>query len=588
MIDNLILSENAYFYFKKKDLSKTRINKIFIEVSREKMGHYTENEIQKLKIVDGKRVKYSLCIFKFKSPPTFIDDPEIIHEIKYAYLLIIEYDEFIVISKKHITGLKTLLKDYIEDLDYTLISRLYLSDETYFEKFSMNNMDISDKTIRKKNIEANNIRNNFSPITASKYILRYMRIADKNQRVSLSFSTSKITELGQKVYLEDYLKWTIKVANKIKQYDEKDSYLDHFALPLDFQSNIDELEPNGVLFLVDRLYEEIENGRLYNAYYEFKGKKRTVDIEYYLNKLKKCFEVVLNRDKENRYFIRNKIDKNLQLKINKASITIHSKRLRNLKLQFLNKNDDIDIVKYLNKIKDYIITFDKTDIVYCSKKLFKDTKLLSTIDSFLKVFKPFSELERISSEKGEVNEFSTTFEEDSLFYFIDNTLADEFDYLVCDDMGNEWADFISIENNKRITFIHAKSGDERLSASDFHDIVGQAQKNLGNLFDVSELERKIKNWKNPFKKSKIERLRCGDSLESLHDMYETTLLAPNVRHRVYLVVDFISKSNLEEALQKLKEGKTAKHQVVQLLWLLSSLVLSCQEMGVEIFIACLP
>lgn len=69
--------------------------------------------------------------------------------------------------------------------------------------------------------------------------------------------------------------------------------------------------------------------------------------------------------------------------------------------------------------------------------------------------------------------------------------------MVCDDLGEEWADFIGFRTDPsapRITFYHAKHGELSLGASPFHVSVGQAINNLGNLsFPASSMPKKYRN-----------------------------------------------------------------------------------------------
>lgn len=67
------------------------------------------------------------------------------------------------------------------------------------------------------------------------------------------------------------------------------------------------------------------------------------------------------------------------------------------------------------------------------------------------------------------------------------------DYLVCDDLGNELADFIAFDKDpKRVVLVHAKvaSTNSNVSASAFHDVCGQAIKNLDLLVPQCDREPK--------------------------------------------------------------------------------------------------
>ncbi|WP_431785566.1 hypothetical protein [Paenibacillus lactis] len=226
--------------------------------------------------------------------------------------------------------------------------------------------------------------------------------------------------------------------------------------------------------------------------------------------------------------------------------------------------------------------------------MFKDSKLISNIPFFLKIFKPYNRLKNIYSEKGESPFRTKEFSNDSLFYFIEKNLTTHHDYVVCDDLGNEWADYISIKSHEQITFFHAKHGKKGISASKFHEVVSQAQKNLGNIFATeNELNRKKAKWDeiynlNTYPYSQIKRLRRGANTRRALEMYKKTLFAPNSRKEVYLVVDFISLDELKSELLKLQQNQRAENETIQILWLISSFVLACKEVNVDAYITCLP
>ena len=138
------------------------------------------------------------------------------------------------------------------------------------------------------------------------------------------------------------------------------------------------------------------------------------------------------------------------------------------------------LIDYINVSNQYIVNFDNCELIYTNRKLFKDNRLLGNIDNFLKIFIPNPQLENANSEKGAFSAASTNFSPSSVFSIVKDIFLQESEYLVCDDLGKEWADHISISENK-IQFIHSKYKDVNYSASAFQDIVGQALKNLGNL-----------------------------------------------------------------------------------------------------------
>lgn len=82
-------------------------------------------------------------------------------------------------------------------------------------------------------------------------------------------------------------------------------------------------------------------------------------------------------------------------------------------------------------------------------------------------------------------------------------MSHDADVLLCDDLGDEWADFIGIStvtHPEMVSFYHAKHGARSLSAAAFHDSVGQAIKNLGRMTLPSEaMEAKYASWDAPYR-----------------------------------------------------------------------------------------
>lgn len=233
-------------------------------------------------------------------------------------------------------------------------------------------------------------------------------------------------------------------------------------------------------------------------------------------------------------------------------------------------------------------------LVYTNRKLFKDSKLISYIDSFIDAFNGRTELNTATSEKGTFSNASTAFTANSIFNFTENRILYDADYSFLDDLGNEWADFIKVKGNT-LSFIHVKHGDSQFSASSFHDVVGQALKNIGNMTPSNEqLDLKAVRWAGNFNidgfNTAITRMRSGDTIANATDTYKKLLLNPNLKREIVLVVNFISRNQLRDRLHRLRAGTpfAEKNQVIQILWLLSSLINSCQENGIGVHIICKP
>jgi len=505
-------------------------------------------------------------------------------EVKFGYLLLIEYDNYLIISKKNISGLDKLINEYIDDLDYMTISRLFISDHTRFEKFSMHNMDVSDTVIRRRQVEALNLKNVLSTLGANKYILSGMRINEMNKRIAIAFNTSKINRLGQRVSLVQFFEFVTHVVDKLTAFNMQGSYLDSFSTPLSFEDNFSALQPTSILFNFNDLFQDPPD----EAFFLYKGEQVPIEIIELINDFDRFCSIRIDTVNNRTIFkVKNKRARDLSLRIGRKGITLISNKLKKTILKF--GEEEIDLLTYVNKNQNFIITFADVETVYWSRKLFKDSRLMGNVDYLLSVLKPNASLSTIGTEKGVFSAASTEFDRNSIFGFIENHYFDECDYIICDDLGDEWADYISIKDYDNIRFYHAKSDTLALSASKFHEVVAQAQKNLGNIFatDVM-LHRKSDKWMTKYATSNIDRLRKGPSVAESVNAYKRTLYSPNTRKEVFIVVNFISKGRLGAELTRLAAGQMVEHQVIQILWLLSSLVSSCKEANTDVYIVCQP
>lgn len=586
MINRLILNETAYFYELNKKLTKKVITKLFQEVSSQKVGrNYVCNEVNRSYSTNQISITYSLCIFKLREHPSFLDKNNNEIEEKYAYLLIIEYANKLIISKKNVNNLNSTLEEYITEIDYSIIAKSFIDTNSSFEKISMANMDVSNLGIRKRNIEAVNLKESFSPIYASRYILNQFRIKKEDSKMTLNLNTSRINNHGTKIEFNNYINWIKKIVDTLNNFRAEDSYIDNFALPIDTQKELLHLKPASILFSFADILEREESS--YSIYYKKNEDKiKCLNVIKFIDKFNTVFEIEQSIDSNQKeiYKVLNSLSNDLIIKKNKKTLNIHSKKLNRVFIKF-DDTPEINILTYIRQVQNFIVTFTTADTVYTKKKIFKDHKLLNNINSFVSIFETHNELENINSEKGKnYSKNSSEFLKDSLFYFVENKLAYDHQYLFCDDLGNEFADFISINSNN-IYYYHAKYANSNLSASDFHIVVAQALKNIGNMrFNESTAEKKKERWVEYFPNTAIPLLRRGDNVDNGITLLMDTLNHPQLTFHIYLVINYLSKSDLENELNKLKEGKKYKYQSIQLFWLLSSFVSTCRELGIQVHI----
>lgn len=597
-IQNIILKENAQFLKKETTgfLTLNRIKSIFAEASIDKTGHFLLNETQNY-YDDFPNAIFSICVFKKMGYPSFID-AEIPgwEERKLGYLLLIEFEDFLIIFKKNVSGITDLLFDGANEISYKVLSTIFIGQDTNIEKVSLNNTNVLPNAMKTKILEADNLAKTMPTYGVSKYVPNSLRLKNNSEKTSVTFNTSRVNNYGNSKYIYDLIHWCNDVVVKIRDYRVTQTFLDVFAEPIEYADFHEQLVPKSILFNISRLHTDIEDETIVNFEYQNGAINKEISTGVMLKHLSPVYSISSEEvDGKNQYKIADRKLNDIEIHLNQKSITIRSNFLSNIKINF-DDGSSQSIIRYLNHYNDFTINFENLDFIYYQRNLFKDSNLLNSIDGFLKVFFGKTFLNTVISEKGTYTDQSTAFTQNSIFYYVDTHVTNNAQFSFLDDLGDEWADFIQLKDNA-ISFIHAKHGTSQMSATDFQDVVGQALKNIGNFsptFDRLD-GHKRQGWERSYISkegvaTQINRLRKGGNIDDAIRTYKSYLKNPNIKREVILAVDFISKNQLTANLRRLRNGERFgdRNTVIQILWIISGLINCCIENGIDIYIHCKP
>ena len=600
---------------KAKDrISPKEWNEFFNSACHKRNGNY--------KFTDQKNESdffYYSKVFKIQTEPSFITDSRLL-ETKYGYCTIVKYKEYILINSKFCSLNKEVIKIIGTELPFEEFTKYFTKDTAEFEKITLSNSSIMSG-IRSRIIEGQKLQENFRPIYSSKHVLKAFRVLQDGVVFSQSPSTSKLNYRNGKLNVEKYIDWCKTIIDSINT-NNSSKYFDNFAKPVDI-SKMEELVPKIIFidlnflkdyedlrFITRQEQVEIESCfifKYYNGLFNLQNlsnDKYIIDYNYpYV--LSSRINLKLNKNNSSslqkiKYTTNNRIEdafktsKNKQLKINKNKKTI-TYHIEDIDVFYKYKDDDKEITLKELIENNSTILFDNSQFFYYKKTLFQDSKLQDS--GFLRYFHAENNMINAKSEKGIFNQNSVNFSDDSIFDILEKRLRGlEYTDIICDDLGNERADYIAFDEN-RLGFFHAKykqvdSDRGKKSASALHDVVSQALKNLVFLDNIENINLEqtyqhkwLEKYKNNNIQTQINRIReSANSSNSIVERIKETNRQINVQKYMVLVVNFISKSEISDYIQ----NQSTNTQIQQIVWLLSSFISTCQEMNIIPQIICKP
>lgn len=497
-----------------------------------------------------------------------------------------------------------VLEKYLKNIDINKMLSLFPKETTNLNQIKLNSLNISNIGINGRIVEGNNIQNVHTNINERLSFCKYVQgtIEDKEKKSNRYIGTtnSRIMDY-EKVSLDDYCKWTEKIIDQLF-LEVTNSYFSRFALPVNKEDGIE-----ATAILVD-FVGIIDT---YEAYKLIKNSKEKISLE---NIFVTCqnfnFKFEFNNES-----IEGKIEKSGSGKKTRFRLNIPK-----FKTEYFieDKYGKMSLEHFINNEQIFRIFFNKDGVIYSSGYFFQPNtrfKKLNLDDTDIgkRIF-VLDGLDNCVEEKfGSIpNRPLTlnTWPADSVFgCFLDALLNNKgpfintnIDYLVCDDLGNEIADFIGIdEQHKKLIVAHCKHKDSVKSASAFQDLCGQAIKNIGYLIknnvDLMQIQNHIDLWNgewNMCKKYgknknaitvtiKTKRIiKGGLNGKDFWSKYKSILKLPESITEVWLIMDGLSKGELKK---QLKGDKTEK-QISQLMWILYSTQEVIAEVGAVLKIFC--
>lgn len=595
MLDRLELTKNAQFYIKKAVGNKEIDDQIIFDILNaaddniEPDRPYLLNDfrVDSLLTDRGIHYRYSVKVFPTIRPVYFIsndEDEEPFFDRIYAFVIIFEFETHIAVIKKSCASISDEIERYFDLITSTAIAETFNDADVSFQRISLRNMTVSDKAIRNRSYEAPDLKGTFSTHAAGRSIPLFLKFRQGSTIKTIS-GTGRLVESSQRVNFDNIALWAYNQLLLIKNGGGEKDFLDAFAKQKKLHDVLEITSPNAILIESSSLYDQLSADGLkvkynnkYNVAVELNGKELGRLIRY----LERVF--IIEPDKE----ITTKVGKAF-IRINNKTLNFDSSFLRALKVNV--SGGDVTLQSYIIKNGFYSITFDDPRFMYFIGNCFEDASGVSEINDILEMLMPIKGIENVKSEKGHFRTNSVKFSKDSMFHVVELFHKDD-DYIFCDDLGNEWADHVAFNKKKScISFIHSKHGPSSTSASNLHDVVGQAVKNLGYMFfnkhDLAKkIDGKFKDKYNSYKgKTNIARVRKGN-LDLLDDYLASLFKDFKLHRKCILSCSFLSKKDVVAEFEKILRHEKVNGHITQLLWILSSFSHAVKEVGAIPIIYC--
>jgi hypothetical protein len=602
MIDWLRSAKSANFYKKRRRLPKAAITELFRTI-RHNSDTPSQNVFHHVKQPLG-HASWSAIAFFYERAPSFLELPEgHARERVCGFLMLVEYREHVVIFKSGLDLPSTFKTDYLRRAGDDRVEGAIARADATFEQIRLRNMATSKYALRSKTLEANDLRTVVGPSGASRYVPRGYRVRRGIDHYSATPNTGRISLRSDRVEYQELVNWGVAVVDMlVDQNIESSPFIRAFARPVDLDSMPADVLPTYIAVdvptLMEQLFDEPEGIRIVRRIGDDTAILEKNEIETILALLDRTLTV---RKVRGELRITDPQDQPIGiLNIGKTRISLRSfeiPEIENIYVEPVNQpegEDDlgVPIRRYIDQNDLFTILFSDLAIVYLDGALYRDPSL-GDGTHFLSYFRTDQRLNAATSEKGGFTALHTAFDPDSVFGIVADRIAVQDEILICDDLGDEWADFIGINASsqpKTISFYHAKHDGLTLGASALHVVVSQAIKNLGRInLAADAVDAKFPGWRTAYVnddvETRIQRVIRGD-VGTIRETIGTALSSPDTIRRVFIVTSSLSRLRVEERFVAIRAGEAPRPHFVQLYWLLMSFFSACAEVGAYPYVVC--
>jgi hypothetical protein len=603
MIEVLRFGKTANFHSLKRRLSNAAVDDLFRQI-RAGQPSASQNLFYHRRVRAGGAI-WSAISFFYDHSPSFLAEEAGIRERTCGFVLVVEHRGHMAIFKSKLDLPTDFSTRYLGRVSAERVDLAVARRDAVFEKIRLRNMSVSKNVMRSKTFEADDLRNAVGPAGANRYVPQAYTVRSGAEHFSTTPSTGRIGQRSDRV---DYLALVEYAKSVIDELVDAGGvpapFIRTFARAIDLASIGGTARPTtfavDVAGLRDAIHERQEIRLLR------KGGDRPAELsKIEIDAVSAELDSVLKVDGGGKAM--DLMDRTNGTKVGAIALNRSRVALRELLLPLsteieventtypLGRDPNrMSLRRYIDRKDLFILLFDALSLAYIDGTLFRDDGFVDGGSVLLRHLRTDALLDGVTDEKGTFTPRQATFDADSTFGVIEASVAEGDEILVCDDLGDEWADFIGLNNSSsppRITFYHAKHGALSLGAGPFHVSVSQAIKNLRNMIlPVEAMSAKLRGWRQLYisgggVRTKIPRIARGNA-DDLTEEFSRARTAPDAIRRVFIVTSSLSRRAVEDAFEDVAAGRSPDPYFVQLYWLLMSFFSACTEISANGYIVC--
>lgn len=602
MIDWLKTAKTAHFYKASRRVPASAINRLFRDLRSESLDPSQYLFRHAKEAFQG--ATWSAIAFFHERRVSFLESTtQLTRERVCGFLLLVEYRGYVAVLKHGFDLTPDFKADYLSRIPSPRVQAATARSDAIFEQMRLRTTAVSKHVLQRKTLEADDLQIVVGPAGANRYVPQGYRVRDQGERYSATPSTGRIALQADRAGHEDLIEWAKSVIDRfVDDRSPPAPFIRTFAQPIDLGSMPRGVQPAhftiNVMSLSDALFDEAEPMEFVRQTENGLEPLSSADSQRILDLLDQTYS--LRKSRDGGFSILGKHNAVIgRLTLGKSRIALRTFSLPETSDLFVRRKDGAPDVsgeplkRYVDQNDLFIVLFNNVAVVYLDGNLHRDDAFGDGGQKFLGFIKSDPRLVNATSEKGTFFAGQHAFEQNTVFRTVVDHIAIGDSTLVCDDLGDEWADFIGVNvasAPNSISFYHAKHGPPSLGATAFHDSVGQAIKNLGRMTLSREtLASKLQKWAGTYANNNVQTAITRvvrSHAATVREGFTEATSSPDTIRRVFIVTSSLSRQALETAFESIRVGNSPSAHFVQLYWLLSSYFSAALEAGAYPYVIC--